>query len=114
MKPNWPTLEDQLLAAKVANGSALERLIRENQDFGILQPEEANDKADLPLWLRVYWRKSHPELEHPKANPGGGYPDALYTIYAWMLAHQDLPSTGTQPAIPSLPGGASSRKKARH
>lgn len=90
-QPQWPTVEAQLDAAKVTRGSALEQLIRNNQDFHLLHPREAHDDAGLPLWLRVYWRKSHPELEHPAENPGAGYPDVLYNIHAWMLAHHDLP-----------------------
>src|SRR5690242_13268184 len=90
-RPPWPSVKEQLTAAKVTPSSALEKLIQDNQDFHLLQPEEANDNADLPLWLRVYWRKNHPELQHSTVNPGGSYPDVLYTIYAWMQAHHDLP-----------------------
>ena len=50
-------------ASKVIPGSALEKLIRENQDFDMLSPEEAHDRLRLPPWLRVYWRKQHPELQ---------------------------------------------------
>ena len=99
MKPKWPTAKEQLQAAKVTSGSALEKLIKDNQDFHLLQPEEASDDAGLPLWLRVHWRKNHPELQHPTVNPGAGYPDTLYTIYNWMLSHQDLlPETSVNPA----------------
>jgi hypothetical protein len=87
----WPSLQEQLDAAKPPRGSALEKLIKDNQDFGLLRPEEAHDNAELPLWLRVYWRKNHPDVPHPTVNPGAGYPDVLYTIYAWMLSHPDLP-----------------------
>ena len=91
-KPStWPTLEEQIAASKVIQGSALEKVIQENQDVHLLQPEEADDDAGLPLWLRVYWRKNHPDLQHSTVNPGGGYPDVLYDIHARMLAHPDLP-----------------------
>jgi hypothetical protein len=90
-KPAWPSLEKQLTAAKSPSGSALEKLIKANQDFQLLAPEEANDEAGLPLWLRVYWRKNHPDVPHPKTNPGAGYPDVLHTIHNWMLIHPDLP-----------------------
>ena len=91
MNPKWPSLEEQLHAAKATGGSALEKLIKDNQDFHLLRPEEAHDNADLPLWLRVYWRKHHPDVPHSTVNPGAGYPDVLYTIHAWMLSHHDLP-----------------------
>jgi hypothetical protein len=42
--PHWPTLEEQLKVSKVIPGSALEKLIRANQDFEMLRPEEAYDK----------------------------------------------------------------------
>lgn len=100
-KPRWPSLKEQLDAAQVRRGSALEQLIRANQDFALLDPREANDDADLPLWLRVFWRKNHPDVEHSTVNPGGGYPDILYTIHASMLANPDLP-WGT----PSTPDGS--------
>jgi len=63
-KPKWPSLEEQLAASRVARGSALEQLIRDNQDFEILRPEEARDKLRLPPWLRVYWRKLHPDAKY--------------------------------------------------
>jgi len=86
----WPTLEEQLEAAHVIRGSALERLIRENQDFDLLNPEEAHDKLRLPPWLRVYWKKQHPEIRPAPSDPTRGYPLALRDIYNWMLEHQDL------------------------
>jgi hypothetical protein len=109
MNPKWPSIKEQLLADKVASNSALEKLIKENQDFHLLQPEEADDDAGLPLWLRVYWRKNHPDLQHSTVNPGGGYPDVLYNIYARMLAHPDL-SWGKQ----SLPSESSRRAVKKH
>ena len=90
-KPKWPSLQEQLAAVKPSGGSALEKLIQNNQDFSLLDPQEAQDSYDLPLWLRVYWRKAHPELTHPKINPGAAYPDVLHTIHARMLANHDLP-----------------------
>lgn len=90
MAAKWPSLKRQLDDAK-ASGTPLEQLIRDNQDFDLLAPEEASDDARLPLWLRVYWRKAHPELEHPVVNPGQGYPDVLYDIYARMLRDPGLP-----------------------
>jgi hypothetical protein len=84
------SLERQLAADHVVPGSALERLIRENQDFRMLRPEEAHDQIPVPAWLRVYWRKGHPELAYSAADPTGGYPLVLKEIHEWMVSHQDL------------------------
>jgi hypothetical protein len=89
-RPTWPTVDEQLAAAKVVHGSALEQLIRENQDFSLLRPEEATDNLRLPPWLRVYWWKQHPELTPAPGDPTGGYPLALHDIYLWMTEHQSL------------------------
>lgn len=99
---NWPSVERQLAEAQAPPGSALEALIRDNQDFDMLQPEEAHDQFDIPLWLRVYWRKQHPELKHPTKNPGAGYPEALEAILRYMKAHPDLPlpQSGTKGGTP--------------
>lgn len=79
-------LKEQLAASKVKRGSALEKLIQDNQDFHLLQSDESDaDPTGLPLWFRVYWRKQHPDA------PVGKYPDILNNIYTWMLNHQDLP-----------------------
>ncbi|MEP7009923.1 MAG: sialidase family protein [Acidobacteriota bacterium] len=88
--PAWPTIDRQLADSGVRNGSALERLVRQNQDFSILRADEATDRRGLPLWLRVYWRKAHPEVAYSKADPTGGYPHVLKEIHEWLLSHQDL------------------------
>jgi hypothetical protein len=85
------TLEDQLSESNVVRGSALEKLIQDNQDFHLLRPEEANDKIGLPPWLRVYWRKHHPETVYSGNDPTGGYPRVLKRVHGWMLRHQDQP-----------------------
>ena len=105
-QPTWPSVEHQLREVDATPDSALEQLIKDNQDVHLLQPEEAHDDYGLPLWLRVYWRKNHPDVQHPSINPGAGYPDVLYTIYEWVLTHQDLPwgsptdPTGTEGGTP--------------
>src|SRR4051794_27871751 len=101
-RPVWPSIERQLAEAEVRPGSALEKLIQQNQDFHLLRPEEATDQIGLPLWLRVHWRKQHPELEYGADNPTGGYPRALKNLHAWMLTHQDL-----QPGRPPNPAPGS-------
>ena len=59
----------------------------------MLRAEEAGDKIPVPLWLRVYWRKAHPEGNYSAADPTGGYPLVLKEIAEWMLLHQDLVAT---------------------
>jgi hypothetical protein len=105
-QPEWPSLDEQLAAAHAIPGSALDHLIRDNQDFQLLRPEEAKDEFHLPPWLRVYWRKNHPDLQISAVDPLGAYPDTLFDIYAWMLKNQDLPwgppanPTGTKEGTP--------------
>jgi hypothetical protein len=62
----------------------------------MLRPEEANDNLGLPPWVRVYWRKAHPESVPSVNDPSGGYPRVLKKIYAWMLANPDLPSASQE------------------
>src|SRR3954447_20942498 len=88
--PQWPTLERQLARDRVVPGSALEDLIYRNQDFSLLRPDELKDKIGVPLWLRVYWRKAHPEAVYSAQDPTGGYPLVLKEVYEWMRTHQDL------------------------
>lgn len=113
-KKLFPSIEEQLHASKVTRGSALEKLIRDNQDFDLLSSQEAHDDAGLPPWLRVYWRKSHPDEQRSTVNPGASYPDVLYTIYTWMLSHQDLSwSKQTRPAASGGKGEGTDGKKGR-
>ncbi len=95
----WPSLDRQLDADRVVSGSALQRLIEENQDFHLLRPEEAADEIPVPLWLRVLWRKQHPDLEYRKGDPAGGYPYVLKEIHEWMVSHQDLLPGFTEPDV---------------
>ena len=91
-KVRFPEVEEQLRAAQVVHGSALEQLVRDNQEVELLRPEETEDDGiDLPLWLRVHYRKNHPELTPAPAGPAGDYPEALENVYEWMKANQDLP-----------------------
>jgi hypothetical protein len=92
---DWPNLAQQLKKDRVVPGSALERLIEDNQEFNLLRPEEANDKIQVPAWLRVMWRKAHPEVRYSAKDPTGGYPHALKEIHEWLLTHQDM--------LPGLP-----------
>jgi hypothetical protein len=87
----WPSLERQLIESEVVHGSRLEQLVKENQDFSILHPSEAHDDLGIPLWLRVYFRKQHPELNLPDQSTSHGYPLALRDLHEWIVEHQDLP-----------------------
>ncbi|HEY9422649.1 MAG TPA: hypothetical protein VIW92_14630, partial [Thermoanaerobaculia bacterium] len=82
--PDWPTLADQLRAGAVEPRSALAALIAANQDFSLLRPEEAKDKIRIPLWLRVLWRRAHPEMVYSASDPTGGYPLVLKEVHEWM------------------------------
>lgn len=95
--PKWPTVDEQLSAAKVVHGSPLHQFILENQDFSLLRPEEASDDLGLPPWIRVYWRRLHPEEEFPGHDPTGGYPLSLKEVYHAMLRDQDWPARVPRP-----------------
>jgi hypothetical protein len=103
-EPAWPAVDDQI--AESARGTALEQLIREHQDLSLLRPEEATDQLGLPPWLRVYWRKQHPELGYRPGDPTGGYPRALKNLHSWMLAHPDLQPGRAEPAAAAAPAPA--------
>jgi hypothetical protein len=100
----WPSLEEQL--GNVRRGSALESLIRDNQDFSLLDPSEADDGIPFPPWLRVYVRKGHPEVKF--SGSPVGYPLLLERVLAYMMRNQDAP-TGRGP-IPLLQGGAQTQQ----
>ena len=91
----WPSVQQQLARDRVIPGSALERLILENQDVQLLRPAEASDRIPVPLWLRVWWRKNNPQGTYSASDPAGGYPHVLKEIHEWMVTHQDL-----RPGIP--------------
>jgi hypothetical protein len=96
--PKFPTLDEQLQKAHARPGSALDKLIRQNQDFTKLKDRDATDTV-VPPWLKVHWRKAHPELNYDNPNdPTGGYPHVLKEILEWMMSHQDFK--------PGLPEGS--------
>jgi len=113
-KPKWPSVEEQLDRHNIRRGSALEQLVRDNQDFHMLRPEEAHDRIDIPLWLRVYWRKTHPGSQHHPGDPTGGYPLVLDTVLAVMLANQDNPTGSKPPAGPAGPSGPPRPPQRKH
>ena len=69
----------------------------------MLRLEESNDEIGLPPWLRVYWRKQHPDRAYPSHDPTGGYPRVLEEIYSWMRNHQDLPGVFDNPVDTTEP-----------
>jgi hypothetical protein len=69
----WPTIERQMA-----------------QDFSRLHPGEARDVIALPPWLRVSWRKAHPETIYSAKDPAGCYPRVLEEVHPWMLGHRNL------------------------
>ncbi|MFL6193522.1 MAG: hypothetical protein ACJ75H_05085, partial [Thermoanaerobaculia bacterium] len=94
-RPAWPSLKSQL--ERVPAGSPLAKLIEANQEFQLLRPEEANDDIGVPLWLRVKFRKDHPELDYLASDPTGGYPLVLREAYEWMIHHPDLKPVDSEP-----------------
>ncbi len=88
--PAWPSVGAQLTRDHIPPGSALEKLIRANQDFSRLPAQEAKDTG-VPPWLKVLWRKSH---------PSGGYPWILFELHEWMVLHPDLKPTTPQVISP--------------
>jgi hypothetical protein len=86
----FPTLDEQLKKAHARSGSALEKLIKDNQDFTKLKAKDADDQI-VPPWLKNYWRKGHPEANYDNdSDPTGGYPLVLKEVLEWMMTHQDL------------------------
>jgi fibronectin type 3 domain-containing protein len=90
IRTSWPPVQEQLTSSHVRPGSALEKLILENQDFSTLRPQELNDRLRLPPWLRVLYRKNHPDAVFSGRDATGGYPLVLHEVYEWMLSHQNL------------------------
>jgi hypothetical protein len=87
---NFPSLAEQLAKAKVKPGSALDKLIRGNQDFSRLKGRDATDTI-VPPWLKAFWQKGHPEVKYDNAiDPTGGYPLVLKEVLEWMMTHQDF------------------------
>jgi hypothetical protein len=95
-KVKWETLEQQFAKKyediPIDPNSKLADLIRSNQEFSMLRADEANDKRGLPAWLRVWWRKNHPEEIYSADDPTKGYPHVLKEVLEWMVTHQNLES----------------------
>ncbi|HEV8629600.1 MAG TPA: sialidase family protein [Thermoanaerobaculia bacterium] len=102
----WPTVGEQLAVDRVPAGSALARLIAANQQLDLLAAGEATDKLHLPVWLRVLWRRQHPEPPAP-GDATRGYPLVLHEVREWMVHHPDL-----QPATSGPAPAAASQKSA--
>jgi hypothetical protein len=99
---HFPSVADQLKKSHANPGSELDKLIRQNQDCGKLKAKDADDPI-VPPWLKVYWRKGHPEANYDNDNdPTGGYPLVLKEVLEWMMSHQDL--RPGQPTASMAPG----------
>ena len=95
----FPPLDQQLKAAKAKPGSKLDKLIRDNQDFSKLKDRDADDPI-VPPWLKVYWRKGHPEVNYDnEKDPTGGYPHVLKEVLEWMMTHQDFKNSLTEATL---------------
>jgi len=98
-----PTVARQIRDARAPSGSVLEKTIRKNQDFDLLATEELDDNHPVPLWLRVAYRKQHPEIPFPSKNPGAAYPEVLSQVYQRMVANPNEPWAGNEPDAPASP-----------
>jgi hypothetical protein len=94
----WPSLRKQLEDVHAPAGSGLAQLITENQDLELLHTSEVDDGQPYPMWLRVRWRKAHPE-EFPPGEPVV-YPMMLERVLEWMKHHPDK----VDPTLPVRPG----------
>ena len=112
-----PTVSQQLAVDNIRPDSALAQLVRANQDFDLLHPDElTTTRPELPPWLKVIWKKEHPKGNYTPADPTGGYPLVLREVHEWMLSHQDLksgvpendqfPAANPDPDAPILSGEA--------
>ncbi len=99
-----PSLDSQIKEANAPKGSRLEQLIRENQEIDLLAPEELDDKFSYPIWLRVWWRKQHPDVQMPATNPGGAYPEVLSQLNKRIRANPDLPWGDVEAMAEALKG----------
>jgi hypothetical protein len=103
----WPSLKEQLANARAIPGSALEKVITANQDTSMLAPSEVNDGLPFPPWLRIWWRRSHPELDF--SGPRVGYPLVLKEILEWMVDNQNSPALAASTTLTQGTGSAGTR-----
>jgi hypothetical protein len=96
----FPSLDEQIKKVHANPGSELENLIKKNQDFTKLKDKDADDPI-VPPWLKVYWRKGHPEANYDNDNdPTGGYPLVLKEVLEWMMTHQDFKPGHAEASLP--------------
>ena len=100
--PPWPTLKQQLEEDRVVPGSALERLIAENQDFRLLRPEEAHDQIRGARSGCASSGARRTRTEYSRRRSDRRLSAVLKEIHEWMLTHQDL--------LPGLAGAGRRRR----
>ncbi len=104
---SWPSAEDQIAQAGVDPDSELAKLIRNNQDFHLLRPEEARHRFPYLRGFGSIGVNSAPK-GRTADDPTGGYPRALYEVYDWLLSHPNLqpePPPLESPPLPVAPEG---------
>ena len=74
-KPKRPTIRCPDRERECAEGQCARKADPGEPGFELLQPEEFEDEYPIPLWLRVAWRKQHPDIPLPAKNPGAAYPE---------------------------------------
>ena len=85
--PVWPTLREQLEQDHVRPGSRLEAFVEANQHVELIPPEEhPGDKVGLPLWMRAFWHKWHPQVSDEGVGTSE-YPPYLKTLYRIWLEY---------------------------
>src|SRR4051794_2111828 len=95
--------------SKIRENTALARLVaevRSQQEAVAAAALSRPARIDVPSWLLAQYRRNHSEMPRVAntADPTGGYPMALETLYAWMLRHQDLqPSPESNIEAPVAP-----------
>jgi hypothetical protein len=94
-----PPIDTQLQADDIDADSILARVVRQSQDAELLCDSEFDDHLGIPLWLRINWRKGHPEDHFRCDDPGYGYPRVLYEAYGWLVRHQDLKPSHTRAVL---------------
>jgi hypothetical protein len=104
----WASLEEQLSALGIRYGSALEQVVKDNQDFSLPRPEEANDDLGFPLWPRVHVPKADYAGRHAVARLLASKSDDAHSSDSIQLSAGGAPSS---PAV-RIPSAGTWRQRA--